>query len=86
MATANGGPTGPGPRTNGPPRAHVPWVFPLPLSQSAGAKAEGLPMPCHQHVFISWNGFIFYLLNWIAFRKGWGGDKNRFYGHPIRGS
>lgn len=64
----------------------TPGAPPLPLSQSAGAKAEGLPVPCHQHVFISWNGFIFYLLNWIAFRKGWGGNKNRFYGHPIRGS
>lgn len=72
MTTANGGPTSLKTRTNGPPRVQIPQLFPLFLSQSAVAKAEGLSLSCHQHVFITWNGFIFYLLNWIAFRKGWG--------------
>lgn len=59
-------------QTNGLPKAQLPWV---PPSSQPVCRCQNrrLFMPCHQHVFISWNGFIFYLLNWIAFRKGWGG-------------
>lgn len=72
-----------GPRRNGLLRTRSP---PPPSLQTCRCQGAGAHQGFDQHVSISWNDFIFHLLNWISFRKGKAAYKSRFYGPLIRGS